>query len=256
MTQEYTLAEMIDRVSAYLRRRSFSPERYSDRLYNIRLPIYCVRPKRRGKGTKAKEQIVVDIITESHISVDAYMRDRHFGEFMVPNASSVKFFQYYIPEAKVFWAYGHYVNENDEDFGNFKKCCAENGIGLLRVSERKVEVVQEGLSLKELLRRRVVTGLSGTKAVDQSIINAVSKIISDHQREYIQYLVFYGEPRFLRRAITVREEDEEDIGLFLSMFLINKLGNIQNLAYADRLKNFIRDYMYEKEDDRQISFRI
>lgn len=253
MTQEYTLTEMIDRVSTFFRGKNFTPERYSERLYNIRLPLYCVKWKDGKKEAEPEEQIIVDIITEAHINIDTYMPDKHFGEFMVRSASSAKFFQYYVPEAKIFWAYGYYVNEKEENFKKFKKSCAENGIGLLKVLRKKVRVVQEALSLNEILRQRVKTELGEINIEDQGIINTMSNIIAGHQKEYIQYLVFYGEPRFLRRAITVREED---IGLFLNMRLINKLENIQNIVYAKRLTDFVRNYRYESENDHQIAFRV
>lgn len=253
MTQEYTLTEMISRVSKFFTRKGFSPEKYPGRLYNIRLPLYCVKPRGAKKATDIKEQIIVDIITEPHISKKTYMPDKHFdSEFNVLNASSVKFFQYYLPEAKIFWAYGDYVNK-DKDFKEFKKVCGDDGIGLLEVSGRGVKTIQESLSLKEILRRRVETEVNKITAKDKGIIDAMAEIIAKHQIEYIQYLVLYGAPRFSRRAITDREED---MSLFFDMLLINKLESVQHIAYSAQLKRFIDEYMFEHEDDHQIAFNL
>ena len=255
MTKEYTLTEMIDRVSRFFTRKHFSIEKYSQRFYYVRSPLYCFKPKDARTPLDMKEQIVVDVITEAHISKNAYLPDqKHFGgEFVVPYASSVKFFQYYFPEAKIFWAYGHYVNKKDEGFKEFKESCAKNGIGLLEVYDNKVLIVQESLSLNEVLRRRVEAGLRGIKKEDETIINVISKIISDHQEEYIQYLVFYGEPIFTRRAITEREDD---LSRFLSILLINKLESVQNIAYTQQLNELASEYSYKSSNDHQIAFKV
>lgn len=253
MAEEYTLTKMIESLSRFFTSKDFSTEPYSKRLYNVRLPLYCERPKDAQKASEIEEQIVVDIITESHVSKNAYMPDKHFdSEFRVLNASSVKFFQYYLPEAKIFWAYGNYV-EKGEDFDKFFQTCEENGIGLLEVYDDKVEKVLESLSLKEILQKRVETEISKMKVQDTSITNAVSKIIADHQIEYIQYLVFYGEPRFTRRAITEREED---LSFFLSMLLTNRLEGLQHVSYAEQLRTFTREYRYESTNDHQIAYKL
>ncbi len=256
MTQEYTLSSMIDSVSKYFANKGFTVEQYSKRLYNIRLPLYCFKSIHDNGDNKVKEQIVVDMITGTHISKDKYLPDKLFNEFdeyIVKNASSVKFFQYYLPEAKIFWAYGDYVPK-DNKFERFKKSCQENGIGLLEVSDGgEVTKVLKPLSLKEILRKRVAIKLSKIKKKDTNIVNAMSNIIYQQQREYIQYLVFYGEPQFLRRGITDRKDD---LSLFLNLLLINSLEGVRNVAYREHLKSFSDNYIYENKNDHDIAFKI
>ncbi|MDD5312204.1 MAG: hypothetical protein PHO26_04130 [Dehalococcoidia bacterium] len=246
MDQEYTLLQMIGHVADFFKAQGFRTEQYNELLYNVRLPLYCVR-----KG-KAREEIVVDVITEDHISKNTYMPNKHLGDRFVPDASTVKFFQYYLPKAKVYWAYGHYV-KSTKDFDEFKKACHNNGIGLLRVSDNQVTIVQESTPLNVIISQRIQAALADEPGMNRGIISKVSAIINEHQKEYIQYLVIYGEPSFSRRAITDRKDD---LGLSLSMLLINKLESVRNLVYGDNLKKFTRNYRYEKENDHQIAFKL
>ena len=67
MTQEYTLTEMIESISKFFSKKKFFPEEYSDVLYNVRVPLFCVKRKKNKKDGEIVEQVVVDIITETHI---------------------------------------------------------------------------------------------------------------------------------------------------------------------------------------------
>lgn len=254
MTHEYSLTDMIKKIEEYFSTEGYEPLGYDPGLfYNVRLPIYCVKWRLRDSGEKEiEDEIVIDIITESHISKDTYMPDKEFEGCMVLNASSVKFFQHYLPRAKVFWAYGYYVNQEEDDFKNFKQVCSKNGIGLLEVSDNGVHVKLEPMSLSDITIKRLEEGFGKAKRNKKAFL-AASKIITEHEDEYIRYLVYFGEPRFTRRVITEREDDSSR---FLSMLLVNKLTNVKNIVYAEDLKNFTNEYRYFKDNDHGVAFKL
>ncbi len=254
MTEEYSLTDMVNKIKDYYRTQDYEPQDYTPRLYNVRLPIDCIKWKSHDAGEKEiDEEIVIDIITESHISKDTYMPDKEFEGCMVLNASSVKFFQYYLPRAKIYWAYGYYINKDDEDFKRFKQACIHNGIGLLEVSDNDdINVELEAIPLYKILNSRLEEGIRAARGKKGSII-AASDIIAEHEDEYIRYLVYFGEPLFTRRAITEREDDSSR---FLSMLLVNKLADVKKIAYAEDLRNFTSNYRYLKDSDHLIAFNL
>lgn len=254
MAQEYTLQGMINNVRKLFKQKGYFTYSYPDRLSNIRLPLDCVKWKGGKEYGDVEEEVAVEIITEDHIHKDNYLSDRHFGKFLVKNASSVKFLQYYLPKAKVYWAYGSYVKK-DQGFDDFKKSCADNGIGLIKVSARSAKIVQRALSMDEILQQRMKDKIMEIEQLGkQTIIKNLSEMLSDFEDEYLQYLVFYGAPRFTRREITGRYE--EDLSNFLSILLINRLETISNIVYSQKLKQRATEYRYEEDNDHQIALDV
>jgi len=181
MTQEYSLTDMVKKIKDYYSTQGYEPQDYTPRLYNVRLPIDCIKWKlHENEEKEIDEEIVIDIITESHISKDTYMPDKEFEGCKVLNASSVKFFQYYLPRAKVYWAYGYYINKDGADFQKFKQACIHNGIGLLEVSDNnEIHIELEAIPLYKIVNSRLEQGIRAARGKKGSII-AASDIITEH----------------------------------------------------------------------------
>ena len=268
MANGYTREEIIERVKKHFDDRDFKCEVYWKELGEVRLPLYCV--KRRGDTIE--EEIGIDVITERTISRATYFPKIPFQKGVIINACSVKFFQYYLPRAKIFWAYGDYVRKN-KDYYQFKETCEANGIGMLEVSDEEVRTIKEAVPLHDILTKQVeekvkeeeerlrsteeatqveegldetADGLRSKKelAVD------LSDLIGRLEDEYLHYLVYYGDPRFRRRAITSRQDMPD-----LSLTLINKLQEIKNLQYREVLVDLAMEYRDECRDDPEIALQ-
>jgi len=96
------------------------------------------------------DEVVVELTTARKISKDEFFPklpiSREKRVVNILEASPVRFYQYYFPKAKLYYAYPDYVEENDE-FNNFKKICINRGIGLLKTSKKGIEIVIESHSL-------------------------------------------------------------------------------------------------------------
>ncbi len=254
MVQEYTLKTMITNVSDLFKKQGYVTYSYPKRLSNIRLPLDCVKWKDGKEHGDVEEEVAVEIITEDYIKKENYLKDRHFDKFLVKNASSVKFLQYYLPKAKVYWAYGSYV-KNDQGLEDFKECCADNGIGLIKVFKKSARVVQQALSMDEILQQQIKDKIKDIEQLGkQTVIRNLLEMVSSFEDEYLQYLVFYGAPHFRRREITGRHE--EDLSNFLSIILVNRLETISKLVYSEVLKPLATKYRYEEDNDHDIALNI
>ena len=279
MAHVYEREEIIHKVKKHFEDDGFKCEAYWDELGDIRLPLYCFK---RSEG-KIQEQIVVDFITDETISTETHMRREPVDwpkvdspETVVEHACSLKFFQYYLPLASTFWAYGDYVSKNS-DFEEFRKACNANGIGLLEVSEDGVEkVVDQATPLHEhvvdLVKQNIDVAFeelaaavkynavpdqeggtneeTGAQEVKDRLTASISELFERLEDEYIHYLVYYAYPRYQRRAIVSRE-DMPDI----SITLINSLHGIDRLEYRATLTKLAADYMYAYQDDPDIALQ-
>ena len=242
---EYTREEIIKKVKHYFEADGFSCQEYSESLGAVRLPLYC--SKRVEDGTEL--EIVVDIITESKVSKSLYLPTITVEGATIENACPPRFFQYYLPHIRIFWAYGHYVIKNG-DYDEFKAACKKNGIGLLEVSDSSVIMVQDAKSLRETVGEHVMneveTAVGGHPRVEL-LFNRLSNLVAAQQEDYIHYLVRYAAPQFQLREITRRGTD------YLSLILMNKLQEVTNLEYGEDLRRLAIDYRRAAKGDYQIA---
>lgn len=233
------------KVKQYFESEGFICKEYFEDLGNVRLPIYCF--KRTGDGTE--HEVVVDIITESIVSKDLYLPSVTVEEVKIEDACPPKFFQYYLPHTRIFWAYGHYVIKNDE-YDEFKKACQKNGIGLLEVSDSSVTKVLDAKSLREIvdehIRQEVQIAVKGRRKAE-SLASTLSNLAGDQQEDYVHYLVHYATPRFQRREITKRGAE------YLSLILINRLQEVTKLEYKEDLIKIATDPERGAKEDYQIA---
>ena len=268
MADGYTREEIIEKVKRYFEDRNFKCEVYWEELGDVRLPLYCF--KRRGDTIE--EEIGIDVITESTISRVTYFPTIISQKAEIINACSVKFFQYYLPRAKIFWAYGHYVRKN-KDYYQFKEACEANGIGLLQVSDKEVHRINEAVPLHDILTKQVERKVNEVderlrkpqestqveEGLDETTNDLRSKkeltidlssLIGRLEDEYLHYLVYYGDPRFRRRSITSRQDTPD-----LSLTLINRLQGIKDLKYGAVLVDLATKYRDECRDDPEIALQ-
>jgi len=241
----YTREKMIELLIRHFKSENFDCRSYSDSWEEIRVPLHCSK-EHNGE----REEIVVDIIIDKAISKAAMFPNWAEKGMTIVGASSVRFFQYYMPYAKVFWAYGHYVPKKDKNFQEFKKACEDFGIGLLRVADKKVEMIQDATSLNEIFAKRLadkINEIDERQPWKNELIQTSSQLIEEHHEDYIHNLVLYGAPQFRRRQITGRGTGD------LSILLISKLEDVQHIAYGQQLKELAFNYRQRVQDDHKIA---
>ncbi len=268
MADGYDREDIIRTVKKHFEDNGFTCETYwEEELGGVRLPLYCFKMR----GDVIEEDICVDIITEETVSKATYFPRIPFQKAFIENACSVKFFQYYLPRAKIFWAYWHYVRKN-KDYYEFKAACEANGIGLLEVSDQ-VHIIKDAVPLHEIFIKQVEEEIKevteelkspgeltqvekrGGETFDEfqdrgELTGRLSSLIGKLEDEYLHYLVYYGSPRFRRRAIVSRQDTPD-----LSLTLINKLQGISNLQYGAVLVNLATKYRDECRDDTEIALQ-
>ena len=247
MIIEYTRDQIIEPLKQYFTRLGFKCESYFEGLGEVRLPLYCFK-----KQEDEIQEVCIDIITERTISNETYFPKIRSQKVTIENACSIKFFQYYLPRAKIYWAHGHYVSK-DRDYDKFKTTCQKNGIGILEVSDQDVQVLQEAVSLHEILGSQLEEEIDGaakecriTEEVTQSLLSLVGRL----EDEYLHYLVYYADPQFRRRAIRGRHDTPD-----LSLILMNKLQEIKHLQYHEVLVQLAMNYRNENRDDPEIALQ-
>jgi len=252
MTSDYSLVQMVDQLSDYFATAEFQPTDYSDDFGDVRLPLYCVK---LDDNDSIIEEIVVEIITEPVITKNIYLPDKTISGAKIKNASSVQFFRYYLPGAKVYFAFGDYVNQEDEGFIQFQTACAEIGIGLIEVAvnTNNVSIKLEAKSLEATTTKEIDNIISEKERrniSDQQFKHGLYDVIKDLQQEYIFRLVYYAEPRFSLRAITKMHDQH------FSRFLINQLNQLTRLQYKNTLIRLSEEYFTsETRDDYEIALR-
>jgi len=237
MSREYTRDEMLDWLKKHFEKNKYEVEQYSDEFLPARVPLYC----KKEEGSEIDE-VVIDFTTDEIISKDAFFHSPSIGGVTILDASSMSFYQYYFPKAKIFFAYPDYVKENDE-FNGFKKVCEKKGIGLLKVSEREIKGTKD--HVKEVgnarpLYNEICNELSLKK-------EDIKNRLEYHLRNCLHYFVYYPEPVFKRRAIIGRTEGN------ISFVLIDKLCELKNIAYKKILIKLASEYRQETRDDYQIA---
>ncbi len=245
---EYTTKTILNKVEEYFSNLGYECQRYSDRLGEVRIPLFCVKKE----NDEITDLIVVDIITEERISKSEYLPSMDIEGTTIEFACAPKFFQYYLHQAKVYWAYGANLAE-DNKYRSFKAACRKNGIGLLKVADN-IDLVLEASNLlkqftDEIDKEIRNSTLRGIPQRDQ-VFELVKKSLERLQEENIHYLIYYGAPRFQRREITKRETQD------LSLILINKLLGIKKLEYSGILASFARTYRKADKSDYELALSV
>lgn len=264
MANGYTREQIIDKLKDHFRNEGFRCEEYSARwLGEVRLPLYCEKRWRDEDGKENEEEIVVDVITESTVSKDLYLPPITVQSVTVEDACPPRFFQYYLPRAKVFWAYGYYVSR-DDGYESFVKACVRNGIGLIEVSDDEVVIVENAKSLIEGFEGKAEESTENAKSLieglearveeskkillnESDFVNRMHFLTEMFCEEYIHRFVYYGDSVFRRREIIGRNVQD------LSLLLIDKLQEVNNIQYHDKLIGLANDYRKEAREDYQIA---
>lgn len=226
MNQEYTIDDMLTSLEKYFKGKKYKTRKYCDEVAPARVPLLC---------EKANDTIIVELTTNRTISKNDWFHEMDITGIKIDAASSICFYRYYFLKAKIYLAYPDYVLEN-EVFEEFKKACKEKGIGLLRVSKNTVKEI------------------NGAKRLYNEICNVLNitatnmkKRIEYYLRNFLHYFVYYPEPVYKRRAITGRMEGN------IGFALIDKLGELENIAYKDKLIKLSSKYRQETRDDYEIA---
>jgi len=243
MNVEYTRDEIFQWLENYFHKElGFSKnsiKRYPKDLGPVRVPLYCVKKE----DDKIVDEIAVDIYLQNIILKSQFFPTIEEDDISVVDASPVTFYQYYFPKAKIFFAYPDYIRK-DEEFAEVKNICVKRGIGLLEVSR---EGVKEKVAPKTLVNK-----FSNDIKNRKSRKKKIREILEDYVENYVIRLVYYPNPIYTRRAIIRRsEEDKERI----SLILIDRLSELKNINYKDKLIKLSLEYRNEKRDDYEIAHR-
>jgi len=181
------------------------------------------------------------------------------------DASSASFFKYYFPRASVYWAYPDYLRK-DEEYAKFETLCKKYHIGLFEIKRgqdgkglvKKLEI--PAVPLLVILFEKFQTiilpiskGIGKTQKGNNLIEEAKSWIFREldrHVEETNRYLIYYPEPEYKRREIIGRTERD------ISLILVDKLGEIENLSYKKQLHELSSRYRTKIEDDYDIALDL
>ena len=258
-------------LSTHLEEVGFKTEVYSDKFLPARVPVYARKTMGKGKD-ESVEELVVDVINSHTLKRTDFFYSLHIYRTIeeegleIKDASSATFFQYYFPRAKVYWAYPDYLDK-DEEFSKFKELCQKYKVGLFEIGEgedKKGKVVDIAIStvplIDTLFEKFQLAILPIQKYIekhdkDKSLIedskNRIYKELDRHIEETNKYLIYYPEPEYKRREISERIE-----GRNISLTLIDKLGEIENLSYKKYLHELGAKYRTRIEDDYTISLEL
>jgi len=230
MIIEYTLDEMVQSLKKHFENKQYTVEKYSDEFLPARVPLYCRKIVDDNKTIEA----VIDITTAYVITKDLFFPQKKIGKLKY-EASSVRFFQNYFINANIYLAYPDYAIQNDK-FDDFVNNCKIRNIGLLKVSDKKIETIIKPRPLFD------------TICDNLNISDIDSKMkLEYHLRDFLTYFVYYPEPIFKKRAITGRTKEN------ISFVLIDKLCDLKNISYKVPLKEIAKNFRDESRDDYVIA---
>lgn len=213
-----------------------------ERVYNFE-----ARKGKEGLNIYKSSELIIEITTEKVISKENFFPQLPDEEhkLTILEASPVRFYQYYFPKAKIFFAYPDYVTENDE-FNEFKKICVKRGIGLLKTSSAKIEEVVKPRPLFDEICKKLLDNKDGKNEDEDS-----EDIIGNYLENFLHYIVYYPAPVYRRRAIIGRMQDR------IGYTLIDKLSELKNISskYRVELHQLWSKYRLEERDDYEIAIK-
>jgi len=228
--KEYNRSEMHRWLEEHFKKCGYEVSSYDPQYHPVRVPLYC-----KKEENDKLDELVVDFTTFRSILKNTFFSSKKISGVKIKEASAISFYQYYFIQAKTYFAYPDYAIENNE-FIEFKKICIKKGIGLLKVSKKKITVTIEARSLYEEICNEL------------SIKNTdVKSKLEYYLRNFLHYFVYYPEPEFKRRAITGRTEGD------ISFILIDKLCELQKISYKEKLIDLASNYRDEARDDYKIA---
>lgn len=241
MAATYARSDIISGVKQHFAAEGFTCDEYPARFPEIRMPLYC----RKEDGTIV-EEVVVDIITDVVVSKERFMRPIQVDGAVVEDACPPKFFQHYLPHAKVFWAYGSKVAK-DAGYDHLQRACEAAGVGLIEVANGRASIVLPARSVAHHFRERIqeAAQLHGPSA--HELVDKVCDLAENARQEYLHYLIYYGDPEFRRQALISRETQ------YLSLVLVDRLEGITKLEYKDVLIQLAREYRNATKSDYDLA---
>ncbi|MFC2011429.1 hypothetical protein ACFLUR_03975 [Chloroflexota bacterium] len=264
MIDGHSREHIIEKVITYFRNTGFKPEEYSERWQGeVRIPLYFQKSWKDEHGETQMEEVVVDVITESSVSEIEYLPPLTVDSMTIDYACPPRFFQLYLPRAKVYWAISASINK-DENYDRFIKACKKNGIGLIEVSDKNVTIIEDAKSFLEDFNERIRDSIARSEPlldesqeeVEQSeevllnksdLTERIGELTNSFCEEYIRRLVYYGDPVFRRREVAGRTIQN------LSLKLMDKVAEVKNLQYGSKLVEIANGYRKEIREDYQIA---
>ena len=230
----YTGGEMLEWLTKYFHDREYEVKKYFPEFEPARVPLYCVKKEQE----EIVDEIVIEITIDEIISKESFFPPFSIAAEGIENeeeAAPVRFYQYYFPKAKVFFAYPDYVRENDK-FNEFKKVCVKRGIGLLKTSKTKIQETLESRSLFDQICAQLIIKDDKIKSK-----------LEYHLRNCLNYFVYYPNSVFKKRAITGKAEEK------MSFALVDKLLELKNIIYSEKLIELSSNIRRESRDDYEIA---
>jgi len=225
--KDFTPAEVVEILKTDNEKLGYKVEVNSERFQPARVPIYC---------QKGNEEKIIEYTIDKDITKDKFFPTEEIGGIEINESSPVKFYQYYFPNAKIYFAIPYYVNE-DDGFNEFKKTCIKNGIGILKIkSNSQIEEILEAKPLFEEICREL-------KITD----NKKKAKLEYHLRNCLHLFIYYPNPVFNRRAITGKSKEK------MSFILIDKLVELKKIHYKDKLIKLANSYRKESLPDFEIA---
>lgn len=225
--KEFTPREIVKALKENYEKLGYEVEVNSDRFQPARVPIYCI---------KQEEEKIIEFTIDREITKNKFFPTEQIEGVEIVESAPVKFYQYYFPTAKVYFAFPYYVEEND-GFKEFTKTCDKNGIGLIKINKGfEVAVISDS----EPLFNEICTELelNDKKKKDK---------LEYHLRNCLHFFIYYPKPIFKRRAITGKARER------MSFILIDKLVELKNIRYKDELIELSNGYRKESQSDFEIA---
>lgn len=204
------------------------------------------------------DEAVIEITTARNISKSEFFPELPMGEgarkVTILEASPAKFYQYYFPKAKIFYAVPAYVN-NNEEFQGFKNVCVKRGIGLLNTSKKGIEEDIESRPLfdgicdqlnNDFKKHEDIPTIVG-EDIPTTVGEDIQTTVGGYLEDYLHYLVYYPVPQYKRSSIIEKKPGQ------ISRILIDKLQDLKNIQYADKLKELASKYRNKIGDDADIA---
>lgn len=129
------------------------------------------------------DEIIIEITTARFITKDDFFPSLKMGEppdeLTILEASPVRFFQYYFPAARIYYAIPDYVNKN-EKFNEFKEVCVNRGIGLLKTSKKEIKEIVKSTPLSDQICEQFIKNKLSQEDIREKI--------GDYLENYLHYL--------------------------------------------------------------------
>ena len=184
------------------------------------------------------DEVVVEYTTAKIISKSDFFHDLPIKKVTIPESSPVRFYQYYFPKTKIFYAIPDYVKET-EKFNEFKDVCEKRGIGILNTSPQKIKEIVKSRPLFDEICTKIINNKEEGERIE--------KIIGDHMEDFLHHLVYYPAPIYKRRSIIGAVKGK------ISLRLIDKLPEVNNIIYKDVLHDLSSNFRDLAKDDYEIA---